>query len=188
MRKRKLVRTVSFASLTSLWTRPARHEHHHPHHRRRRRIDDSGAAAKADPLTQTDLNFIQELFSIGINPATLGVPNYDKEVLVGKTICADLRNGVPPNTEVADLVRARPQLGQITGPPGLSQARQPGDLRAWMWSDGAVTLYVDVVRPGVNATVSPVVPATAGSIIIKSWPRWVVFFAWRYPVDWRSSS
>jgi hypothetical protein len=56
-------------------------------------------------------------------------------------------NGLPPCYDNASPKHQSPPLGSDAGD---RFGEQPGDLHEWVWSDGALTLYVSMSRPGTD--------------------------------------
>jgi hypothetical protein len=72
-------------------------------------------------------------------------------------------NGLPPCYDNASPKHHSPPLGSDSG-PGTVLGGQPGDGRYWVWSDSAVTLEVQVLKPS-----SSTFNATEGLILIVRW-------------------
>jgi hypothetical protein len=71
-------------------------------------------------------------------------------------------NGLPPCYDNASPKHQSPPLGSDAG-PGTVLGGQPADGTGWVWSDGAVTLVVQVLRPGGG------ISGKTGEIIIWRW-------------------
>jgi Protein of unknown function (DUF732) len=68
------------------------------------------AAARAD---DGDDNYLWELNSFGLTPATLRLPDVAREIALGHAICTDLATtSQDPNDTVTALLRNRPNLSR----------------------------------------------------------------------------
>jgi hypothetical protein len=60
--------------------------------------------------TGQDENYLSELDTFGMNPATLRVPNPAREIDLGHGVCIDLAAGQRPNDMVGAMSRDLPNL------------------------------------------------------------------------------
>ncbi len=71
-------------------------------------------------------------------------------------------NGLPPCYDDASPKHHSPPLGSDAGE---RLGGQPGDAHEWVWSDGAVTLFIRMYRPGADLRSGK----ADALIIIESW-------------------